>query len=335
MKKLKLRHVFFVSPLIAVVISLCVGRYPISVEEVAQSFVQMFTGKDMGLSTQVYHLVCNVRMPRALVGALVGAVLSASGCAFQGVFRNPLVSPSLLGVSSGASFGAALSILIFSSAIYTPYFSFIFGIVAVTCSFFVARMSRNVTTVMLILGGTIVSSLFSSMLSLMKYIADPYDQLASITFWSMGSLASISMSELLFPVIGMFAGAIILLLSSWSINILSMGDDEAKSMGLNVSMIKYMIICGATLATASAVSIAGTIGWIGLIVPHMARFFVGSDNRKLVPYSMLLGSTFLVLVDVICRTITSAEIPIGIMLSFIGAPFFVYLLRRYKGGDWR
>lgn len=335
MKKIKLRYIFFVSPLIAVIISLCVGRYPISVEEVMYSFVQMFTGKDMELSTQVYHLVCNVRMPRALVGALVGAVLSASGCAFQGVFRNPLVSPSLLGVSSGASFGAAISILIFSSAIYAPYFAFVFGIVAVLCSFFVARMSRNVTTVMLILGGTIVSSLFSSMLSLMKYIADPYDQLASITFWSMGSLASISMSELLFPVIGMFTGAIILLLSSWSINILSMGDDEAKSMGLNVSMIKYMIICGATLATASAVSIAGTIGWIGLIIPHMARFFVGSDNRKLIPYSMLLGSTFLVLVDVLCRTISSAEIPIGIMLSFIGAPFFVYLLRRYKGGDWR
>lgn len=333
--KIKLRYIFFVSPLIAVIISLCVGRYPISVEEVMYSFVQMFTGKDMELSTQVYHLVCNVRMPRALVGALVGAVLSASGCAFQGVFRNPLVSPSLLGVSSGASFGAAISILIFSSAIYAPYFAFVFGIVAVLCSFFVARMSRNVTTVMLILGGTIVSSLFSSMLSLMKYIADPYDQLASITFWSMGSLASISMSELLFPVIGMFTGAIILLLSSWSINILSMGDDEAKSMGLNVSMIKYMIICGATLATASAVSIAGTIGWIGLIIPHMARFFVGSDNRKLIPYSMLLGSTFLVLVDVLCRTISSAEIPIGIMLSFIGAPFFVYLLRRYKGGDWR
>lgn len=319
----------------AALISIGVGRYPVTSMEIVPSIVQGLTGYSMGMSPETVAIVVGNRLPRTIAGLLVGASLAASGCAFQGLFRNPLVSQGILGVSSGAGFGAALSILLFSGTVMAPPFAFVFGLCAVWLSFCVARLCGQVTVLMLVLGGTIVSSIFSALLSLLKYVADPYNQLASIVFWNMGSLASVESAVLPAAVAAMLVGMLLLLCSASWINVLSMGEGEAASLGIPVQRARAVVVAGATLATAGAVSIAGTIGWIGLIIPHMARFLIKSDNRRLLPFSMLLGASFLVLVDTLCRTLTGAEIPLGIMTSLIGGPFFIYLLRRYKGGGWQ
>ena len=316
-------------------ISMGAGRYPLTPAEIILSIAQRVSGHSFGMGTDAVSIVMDNRLPRTLSGALVGAALAASGCAFQGLFQNPLVSQGVLGVSSGAGFGAALSILLFSGTTFAPEFAFVFGLAAVWLSFMVARMCGEVTALMLVLGGTIVSSIFSALLSFLKYVADPTNELASIVFWNMGSLASIDSSVIPVAYAAMLAGMLLLLFSASWINVLSMGDQEAFSMGLNVKRARLIVVSGATLATAGAVSIAGTIGWVGLIIPHMARFLVKSDNRRLIPYSMLMGASFLILIDTLCRTLTGAEIPLGIMTSLIGGPFFVYLLRRYKGGGWK
>ena len=335
----KPRTALWVAAIAAVVImfllSICVGRFPLAPVEVVQALLQRFFGIDFGLGNDAVSIVADNRLPRAATGALVGAALAASGCAFQGLFQNPLVSQGILGVSSGASFGAALSILLFSSTLFTPAFAFVFALLAVWLSFMVARMCGEVTSLMLVLGGTVIAAIFTALLSFIKYVADPYNQLASIVFWNMGSLASIESGVLPFSALAMLAGLALLIGSSWALNVLSMGDQEASSMGLPVSKARIAVISGATLATAGAVSIAGTIGWVGLIIPHVARFLVGSDNRRLLPFSMLVGAAFLMLVDVLCRTITGSEIPLGILTSLIGGPFFIYLLRRFKGRGWR
>lgn len=313
----------------------CLGRYPLSVREILLCFAQRLFAFDGGLSPEAETIVWNVRLPRAAAGALVGAALAVSGCAFQGMFQNPLVSQGILGVSSGAGFGAALSILLFSGTMFVPFFAFLFGLAAVFLSFMVARLCKGSETMMLILGGTIISSIFSALLSFLKYVADPYNELASIVFWNMGSLASVETDVLPFSVLAMAVGILILLSQGLAINVLSMGEREAQSMGLPASRIRFLVILGATLATAGAVSLSGTIGWVGLIIPHMARFFVGSDNRKLLLFSLFLGAGFMMLIDILCRILTGAEIPLGIMTSLIGGPFFLYLLVRYKGGVWR
>ncbi len=316
-------------------LSICVGRFPLAPVEVVQALLQRFFGIDFGLGNDAVSIVADNRLPRAATGALVGAALAASGCAFQGLFQNPLVSQGILGVSSGASFGAALSILLFSSTLFTPVFAFVFALLAVWLSFMVARMCGEVTSLMLVLGGTVIAAIFTALLSFIKYVADPYNQLASIVFWNMGSLASIESAVLPFAALAMLVGMALLIGSSWALNVLSMGDQEASSMGLPVAKARIAVISVATLATAGAVSIAGTIGWVGLIIPHVARFLVGSDNRRLLPFSMLVGAAFMMLVDVLCRTITGSEIPLGILTSLIGGPFFIYLLRRFKGRGWR
>ncbi len=316
-------------------ISMGVGRYPLTPAEIILSIAQQVSGHSFGMGTDAVSIVMDNRLPRTLSGALVGAALAASGCAFQGLFQNPLVSQGVLGVSSGAGFGAALSILLFSGTTFAPEFAFVFGLAAVWLSFMVARMCGEVTALMLVLGGTIVSSIFSALLSFLKYVADPTNELASIVFWNMGSLASIDSSVIPVAYAAMLVGMLLLLFSASWINVLSMGDQEAFSMGLNVKRARLIVVSGATLATAGAVSIAGTIGWVGLIIPHMARFLVKSDNRRLIPYSMLMGASFLILIDTLCRTLTGAEIPLGIMTSLIGGSFFIYLLRRYKGGGWK
>lgn len=317
------------------IISICVGRYPLTPPEVVKTILQGITGHDFGMGRTALAVVMNNRLPRAFAGALVGAALAASGCAFQGLFQNPLVSQGVLGVSSGAGFGAALSILLFATSRFAPFFAFVFAVLAVWMSFLVAKMCGEVTSLMLVLGGTIISSIFSSLLSFLKYVADPNNQLASIVFWNMGSLASIESAVFPFAAWAMTAGLAMLALSAWALNILSMGDQEAKSMGLHVTGMRIVVVSGATLATAGAVSIAGTVGWVGLVIPHIARFLIGSDNRRLIPFSLLLGAAFMMFIDMLSRTITGGEIPLGILTSLIGGPFFIYLLRRYKGGGWK
>ena len=311
-------------------IALFFGRYNIYFNEVVGSLLP-FLGIKVG--TEAWTLVILHRLPRALAAAAVGAALSASGAAYQGVFHNPLVNPGLLGVSSGAGFGAALAIVVTGGSFLIYPSAFAFGILAVVLSYWIARIYKQTPTIMLILGGTIVSSVFAALVSLMKYMADSATQLPAITFWLMGSLADSSFGQF-WALIPMGIGVFTLVLCSWRINVLSMGDKEARSLGLNVAANKAAVVGGATLATAGAVCLSGVVGWVGLVIPHIGRMIVGSDNRKLIPVSMALGASFLVIVDTVARCALTSEIPLGILTALIGAPFFVYLLKKTKGGNW-
>lgn len=321
-------------PVIFFVGTICIGRYSISPVTVAKCFAEAITGTDMGIADKPYAVVMNLRLPRAFQGLIVGASLAVSGACFQSLFRNPLVSSGMLGVSSGSGFGAALSILLFNNMFMTSAFSFFFGLLAVILSYLVGKVSGGTPTITLVLGGTIIQSIFSALLSLLKYIADPYSELPQITFWLMGSLASTKTAELAFSVLPMGIGLVGMMLFRWRLNVLSMGDREAKTLGLNVGLNKGFVIGFATLATAGAVCISGVIGWVGLVVPHMCRMVIGSDNKWLIPAAISVGACFMVFVDTICRTLTGAEIPIGIVTAIVGGPFFIYLLRKTKGGNW-
>ncbi|MBP5239819.1 MAG: iron ABC transporter permease, partial [Oscillospiraceae bacterium] len=280
-----------------------------------------------------YRVIWYLRLPRAIAAAMCGAALAVSGAAFQGVFRNPLVNSGLLGVSTGAGFGACAAIVFLGGGIYTYVLAFTFALLAVVLSYFAGRVSKVTTSVTLILGGVIVSSFFSALISIMKFIADPYRQLPSITFWLMGSFADVHYIHF-YAFLPMALGMLMIFLSRWRINVLSMGDQEAAALGVDVRMYKFLIVGGATLATASAVCISGTIGWVGLVVPHIGRMLAGNNNVKLIPVSMSLGACFLTLMDILSRCVSTAEIPIGILCSLIGTPFFVYLLKKTRGGGW-
>ena len=315
-------------PILFVVFSLFFGRYALPVREVLTA---LFRPGSVASASRV--AVWQLRLPRALAAALVGASLAVSGAAFQSVFRNPLVSSGILGVSNGAGFGACLAIVCFGGGVYTYLFSFLFALAAVVLSWFAGRISRVTTTITMILGGTIVGAFFSAFVSIMKYIADPYSQLPSITFWFMGSFASVGYSHLL-AAVPMVLGMLVIFLSRWRLNVLSMGEREAAALGLDVRKNQFLVIGGATLCTAAAVCISGTIGWVGLVIPHIGRMLIGNNNQKLIPVSISLGACFMVLIDLLSRTLTGAEIPIGILCALIGTPFFVYLLKKTRGGNW-
>lgn len=297
MKKKIIYSILIVCPLIFIFISLFIGRYSLPVSTVASVLWSKLTMSPSGVSDQVQSIVWDIRLPRAILGALVGGALSISGASFQGLFRNPLVSSGILGVSSGAGFGAALAILIFNSTAFTYLFAFIFGGVAVLMSYVIGRVYNTTPTVMLVLGGTIVSSIFSALISFAKYIADPYNQLPTIVFWLMGSLASPRYQDILIAGIPMAVGITGLIAVRWRINVLSMGDKEAQALGVNTTLNKGIVIICATLATAGAVCVSGIIGWVGLVMPHIGRMLVGNDNKVLIPASLSLGACFLILVD--------------------------------------
>lgn len=337
-KKRKSRSIRFVSavslvilPLLCIFLSLFCGRYTISFADVMGALFPFVGGE---VTKEVETLVVQVRLPRAIAAAGVGAALAASGAAYQGVFKNPLVNPGLLGVSSGAGFGAAAAIVFAGGGALIYPSAFTFGIVAVMLSYWIARVYKQTPTIMLILGGTIVSSVFSALISLMKYVADTETQLPSIVYWLMGSLSSVGF-ESLWAFVPISCGLAVLLVTSWRIDVLSMGDKEARSLGVNVGLNKAVIVSGATLATAGAVCLSGVVGWVGLVIPHIGRMIVGSDNRKLIPAAMSIGAAFLIIVDTCARCLWPSEVPLGILTALIGAPFFVYLLKKTKGGNWR
>ncbi len=328
-----LSHVL-VSTLVLIVIgiSLCIGRYPVPPGDVLKVLLQPF-GK-LGFDHVARGIVLHIRLPRIILGLLVGGSLASAGAAFQGVFRNPLVSSGMLGVSSGSGFGAALAIIIFGKTPMIYPVSFLFGILAVLLSFLVGRFSRSGRQISLVLGGVVIGSLFSAMVSFLKYVADPFEELPAIVFWLMGSLASARFIDIFLSGVPMVVGSLGLIIISYRINVLSMGDREAQSMGIRVNLTRGMVIFFATLASAGAVSVSGVIGWIGLIVPHMVRMVAGSDNRKVVPISFAMGGIILILVDDLARILTGSEIPLGILTAFVGAPFFIYLLTRTKARGW-
>ena len=273
-----------------------------------------------------------VRLPRIAVAMLIGGGLSLSGASFQGLFRNPLVSPFILGVASGAGFGAALGIILFHQTWMIQGSAFLFGGTAVLICYGLSRLYHRTNTLILVLSGVIVGTFFTSMLSLIKYVADPYDKLPVIVYWLMGSLATIS-PEKCGQVAGpILVGCLVLLSVRWRINVLALGDDEARSLGVETGRLKVLIVLAATVITASAVSVSGIIGWVGLVIPHLARMLTGPDYKKLMPVSFILGACYLLAIDNLARTVTTVEIPLGILTASVGAPIFAIVLRKSNLG---
>jgi iron complex transport system permease protein len=318
----------FVLLLVVTVLSFTVGRYPIHLRELAGIIFFPLTGGEAFWTAQEESIFLNVRLPRVLLACLVGCCLSAAGAAYQGVFQNPMASPDILGASHGAAFGAALAILFSLGARLTVIWAFAFSLTSIAFVLFISSRARGRKVLSLILSGIMVSSLFSAATSFIKLVADPNDQLPAITYWLMGSLAKTRLSSLAFAALPMAAGLLVLIMLSWQINLLTLSDDEAKTMGVNVFRVRIFVILAATLITAASVSVSGMIGWVGLVIPHLARRFTGNNYRWLLPASMLCGALFMLLVDNISRNLLPVEIPIGILTAFIGAPFFMWLITR-------
>ena len=276
-------------------------------------------------------VVLNVRLPRILAAALIGAALSVAGVSYQGMFRNPMVSPDLLGASTGAGFGAALALFLSFSYFGVTLSAFGFGLAAVLLAYLISRKSRMDSTLSMVLAGMMISSLFTAGTSLIKLVADTENQLPAITYWLMGSLTSVRGRDVRFAFLPILLGLIPLLLLRWRINLLTLSEAEARSMGVDTRRLRLIVILCATLMTAASVAISGMIGWVGLVIPHFCRILFGYDYRKLLPSCALLGAAFLILVDTIARTVTTAEIPLGILTSFVGAPVFLYLI--LSGGE--
>ena len=333
-KKILFVVILIAIPLLALCGSVFCGRFQVYPKEVVECLLQSFGLLDHEVRREAYAVVMQLRLPRTIAAAAVGAGLAVSGGAFQGVFRNPLVNSGLLGVSNGAGFGAALAIVVFGSRGSTYMLAFVFGIVAVAFSYWIARIYKTVPTVMLILGGTIVSSVFGALITLLKSVADVENELPAIVYWLMGSVSSVSYEDF-WTLIPIAIGCGLLLLYSWKMNVLSMGEKEAQTMGVSVVRGKFMIILAATLATAGAVCLSGIVGWIGLVIPHIARMLVGNDNRKMLPVAISVGAAFMILIDTISRSIASTEVPLGVLTAIVGAPFFVFLLKKTKGGGWQ
>lgn len=314
-------------PIFLFFVSFLLGRYPVAPVDVVKTVLSPLF-PSLTVSPAVSSIVFNIRLPRIIAALAVGASLAIAGSAFQGIFRNPLVSPDLLGVSQGAGFGAALAILLSLGNAFIQLFAFIFGIISVFITYTISKVYRAGGILVLVLAGTAVSAFFSALISGTKFIADPYDKLPQITFWLMGSLSSITFEDLAMISIPLIIGLVIILVLRWHLNILSMGDEEARSLGLNPDKIRVIVIAACTLVTSAAVSISGVIGWVGLVVPHICRMIVGPDHKVLVPASLSFGASFLLLIDTLSRTVISIEIPLGILTAIIGVPIFLYLLRK-------
>lgn len=307
-------------------IALCAGRYSIKVTEVVRILASSVFDVTQTWDDKAYGVIFTLRLPRTIGAVLVGAALSLAGAAYQGVFKNPLVSPDLLGVSSGACVGAAIAILLGMNSLGVQALAFAVGIGAVTLTMLIPRLFRSSSMMMLVLSGVIVRGMMDSVVGVIKYIADPETQLADITYWTLGSLVKVLSSDLfaIAPVIA--AGCLMVLLLSWRINILSLGEQEARALGVHVGFVRGVVIICSTLLTASAVCVCGTIGWVGLVIPHLSRITVGQDNTKSIPVSLLMGAIFMVAIDTLARVLTSLELPLSILTGIIGAPFYFMVL---------
>jgi len=312
-----------------VLLSLSLGRYSNDPSKVLNVLFARL-GANVNVDPAMESIIFNVRLPRILASVMIGAMLSLSGAVYQSVFRNPLVSPDLLGVSSGAAVGAAGAILLGAGLITRQLFAFIGGMTAVLITSLVPRILRNRSNMMLVLSGIIVGGFLSSVLAIMKFVAEEQTELSSIVFWQMGSLSSILGRELLAILPIFLICSSLLLLLSWRINILAFGDLEARTLGVNVRQVRSIVIICASLLTASAVSISGTIGWIGLVVPHLGRLIVGSDNTRTMPLAILIGALFMLLIDTLARTVSNVEVPLSILTGFVGAPLYAFLLYKQK-----
>jgi iron complex transport system permease protein len=315
-------------PVVCFAASLLFGRYGATANEVSRVIVAKLTGNQDGLNSTLEAVIFNIRLPRICAAMLIGGGLSVSGASFQGVFRNPLVSPFILGVATGAGFGAALAILLSGNSFVIMGTAFLFGMLAVLLSYGLTRTYRTSSILVMALSGVIVGSFFSALISLIKYVADPYDKLPVIVFWLMGSLATIGQKEVIILIVPMTIGICTIFSLRWKINVLSMGEEEAQSLGIESTWLRLLLVMSATLITASAVAISGVIGWVGLVIPHLARLISGPDYRRLIPLSMSLGGCYLLLIDTLARNMSGGEIPLGILTATVGAPVFAIILRK-------
>ena len=317
--------------LVLMLAATAVGKYPISASDMAAALWRAITGSDD--KSQIDTVLFSIRLPRVLAAVLVGAALAAAGAAYQGLFRNPLVSPDILGVSAGAGLGAVFGIFLSLPVAGIQLLAFVGGLVTVGLVYFIGSLVQNREPVLvLVLAGVVVGSLAGAAISLLKILADPYDQLPAIVFWLLGSLASVRGAEVWSAAPLVLAGLIPLVLLRWRINVLSLGDEEAKALGVEAGRLRLVVVAAATLMTASVVAVAGIIGWIGLVIPHLARMLVGPNFNRLLPAALLMGGAYMLLIDTLARTLAAIEIPIGVLTAIIGAPFFLWLLARGEEG---
>nr|WP_101469119.1 iron ABC transporter permease [Nocardia fluminea] len=325
---------FLLLLIVVAVGALAVGRYTVPPNEIVRILGGQVLPIEQTWYPQEATVVLDVRLPRVLLSILLGAGLALTGAVMQAVFRNPLASAQVLGVSSGASFGGVLILLAGFSGAALVGGAFLGGVVALALVIAIARAVPGAPLLMIILGGTVVGAMFQAMVSFITYIADPYSELPSIVFWLMGSLATASYTKVLTAAIPIVAAGLVVLVLRWRLNILAMGDEDATALGLAPQRLRNLLLVCVALITAGSVSVAGVIGWVGLVVPHLVRMMVGTDNRMVLPVSALLGAVYLTLIDTLSRTISTAEIPIGILTAIIGAPFFVALLIRNRTRLW-
>jgi iron complex transport system permease protein len=318
-------------PLAALYVSLLVGRFYVPAGAVVRILASHFLPVSPNWPASMETIVLQIRLPRAVMAMFVGAGLSISGAAYQGMFRNPLVSPDILGVAAASGFGAALALLCSSGAAGVELTAFLFGILGVGLTYFLARTYRSTPVLMLVLSGIVVAAFFSALLSGTKYVADPDSKLPAITYWLLGSLNGTSAQSLAMALPPIVLGGVGLMMVRWRLNVLSLGDEEAGSLGIRTDRLKAVIIACTTLITAAAVSVCGIVGWVGLVIPHLARMWVGPDHRRLLPAACSIGATYLLLIDDVARTASAGEIPLGILTAVVGAPFFAYLLRKTQG----
>ncbi|GEP59096.1 FecCD family ABC transporter permease [Reyranella soli] len=313
--------------LLAVLLAAMLGPYPLTPGEVIAAIARRVIGTAQ--PGPVDTVLFQIRLPRVAAALLVGAALAAAGASYQTLFRNPLVSPDILGVSAGAGFGAVLGILLSLPVFAIQGLGFVTGMITVGIVYTLARALRSQNEILvLVLAGIVVGALAGAGISLVKILADPYNQLPAITFWLLGSLSGIKVADMQTVAPLVLLGLVPLGLLRWRIGVLSLGDDEAKALGVNVRFVRGVVILAATLITATAVSVSGVIGWIGLVIPHMARLLVGPRYDRVLPVAALMGAAFLVLIDTVARTAARIEIPLGLLTALFGAPVFVWLLAR-------
>ena len=315
-------------PLLTAIICMCIGRMQVPVSDVLRSIGSIFTGETTDIQT--YSIIVNLRLPRILMAVIVGAGLTCAGDTFQSLFSNPLATPDILGVTSGTCVGAILAILLSCSILETQLIALVFGLASVAFTLKISGKKRDGSMVYLVLAGVIASSLFNAVGSLLKYTADPQDKLPEITYWLMGSFTSASYEKILIGSPLILIGIVIIYLLRWRLNLLALSEDEAKASGINIKRTRLVFILCATLITASAVSMCGQVGWIGLLIPHCARMLVGSNNRYVVPVSISLGANFMIIIDTLSRTLSVIELPLSVLTAIIGAPVFISLLNRNR-----
>ena len=322
-----------VLPFVIALFCIGIGRYSISMPESLKVLISAFLSGKEGIDPNNFSVIINIRLPRIILALLCGAGMAASGAAFQALFTNPLATPDTLGVAAGASFGAVLALLVWNNLIWIQTIALFTGLGAVFLTYSISKKQGKASVIMMVLSGIVVSSMFQAFVSLIKYLADPEDKLPAITYWLMGSLSGVTYRSLAIGAPLIIIGILIIYVLRWKLNVLSLSEDEAQSLGISVKRLRFLVILAATMTTASAISMSGQIGWVGLLIPHISRMVFGSNNRAVIPASISLGAIFMLLVDTAARSATAAEIPVSILTATIGAPFFIFLLRK-TGGTW-